>query len=190
MEYRYITQDVVEAGVIKVNNSEEYNEAQSYNEQMRKEYKKRRAVYASIASWSGLQFIFVAIGLYYNCMDILVKEEMVSDTKGLLWFLGSGIFIALYTYFIIIKKQRIPLVAFLVSLPMLLASLRFIGLVVINPVLAHLYQKYESGAQELLGYPGFARIKVAYLRDDKRELTYDSIREKNKNDHPYDEGFL
>lgn len=190
MEYRYITQDVIDKGAIKVNSSQEYDEAQRYNEQMRKEYKKRRTVYTSIALWSGLQFLFVAIGLYYNCMDVLVDEKMVSDTRGILWFLGSAIFIVVYSYFIIAKKLRTPLVAFLVSLPLCLASLRFIGVAVINPVLAHLYQKYESSAKELPGYPGFARLTVTYLRDDSRELTYDKIREKAKNNHPHDEGFL
>lgn len=190
MEYRYITQDVIDEGAIKVNNSQEYDEAQRYNEQMRKEYKKRRTVYASISVWSGLQFLFVAIGLYYNCMDVLTREEMVSDTRSIMWFLGSGVFFVLYSYFIIAKRQRMPLPAFLVTLPLLLASLRFIGLVVINPVLAHLYQKYESSAKELPGYPGFARIKVVYLRDDSRELTYDKIRENAEKAHPHDEGFL
>lgn len=190
MNYKYITQDVVDEGVLRVNNAEGYDEAQRYNDQMRKEYKKRRTVYASIAIWSALQFLFVAIGLYYNCMDVMVDEKMVSDVRAILWFVGSAIFIVLYSYFIIVKKLRKPLVAFLVTLPLLPASLRFIGLVVINPVLAHLYGKYEDNAKEIPGYPGFARIKVSYLRADSSELTYDSIREKANNNHPHDEGFL
>lgn len=185
MEYKYITQENIDEGVIRVNSAEEYEEADRYNDHMMKEYRKRRIIGLATNIWFVMQFTAFFFAMYGMIIDPANAEGFSPFVP-----IGAILFLVSYTYFVVIRKQRTPLVAFLTTVPLLLIKPGYLLIIVPNTILAYFYDKYEKTARQDPGYPGFARITVAYLRPDPDEMSFDKIREKAQTDHPYDEGFL
>lgn len=191
MEYKYITQDVIDSGGRNITSPEMFAEARVYNIEAMKNNIKRRRVHALFNTWVITQYVLV-IWFMFSLIAVY-SNDYVPTWRIILAALGFLGYLILVTYFIYIKNCRERYVLCLVSLPAILVSFIFLLFPVANFGIGWYYNNEENKLSKELGYPSFPRLLITTVNSDAdsvTNLTYDSIREKAKRDHPHDGTFL
>ncbi|MCR4795539.1 MAG: hypothetical protein K5898_10335 [Ruminococcus sp.] len=191
MEYKYITQDVIDSGGRNITSPEMFAEARVYNIEAMKNNIKRRRVHALFNTWIIVQYVLL-IHLFFGLI-MTNSNSVVPGWRVALAILGFIGYTALVTYFVYIKDCHERYVLCLVSLPAVLVSFVFLIFPVANFGMAWYYTNEENKLSKELGYPSFPRLLITTVNSDAdsiTNLTYDSIREKAKRDHPHDGTFL
>ena len=191
MEWKYITQDIIDAGGINVTSAEMFAEAREYNIEAVRNYNKKQRNHWFIAIWSVGQLVLsLAIGVMLvvnNQLDQMFHATTTPTWRILLRLFGFLAYMGVFAYFVMIRRDPRPHVMVLSSLPILIADWKFVGIVAFNFLVGWLHEKTEDQLREKQGYPKFARLTVTTSYSDSdtiQELTFDSIREKAQREHP------
>ena len=194
MAWKYITQDVIDAGGINVTSAEVFAEAREYNIEAVRNYNKKRRNHWFIAIWSVGQLVLsLVIGIVLvvdNQLEQMFNSTTTPTWRILLRLFGFLAYVGAFAYFVIIRRDPRPHVMALSSLPILIADWKFVGIVAFNFLVGRLHEKTEDKLREKWGYPKFARLTVTTSYSDSdtmTELTFDSIRDKARREHPDDE---
>ena len=194
MEWKYITQDIIDAGGINVTSAEMFAEAREYNIEAVRNYTKKRRNHWFIAIWSlGQLVLSLVIGIMLVVNNQL--EQMFTSTTTPTWrillrLFGFLAYMGVFAYFVIIRRDPRPHVMLLSTLPILIADWRFAGVAAFNFLVGWLHEKTEDQLREKCGYPKFSRLIVTTAYSDSdviKELTFDSIRDKARREHPDDD---
>ncbi|WP_295070528.1 hypothetical protein [Ruminococcus sp.] len=191
MEYKYITQEVIDSGGRNITSPEMFAEARLYNIEAMKNNVRRRRVHALFNTWIIVQYVLL-IHMMFGLITMF-GNDVVPGWRIALAALGFLGYVILVTYFVFIQNCRERYVLCLVSLPASLVSFVFLIFPVANFGMAWYYNNNENKLSKELGYPSFPRLLITTVNSDAdsiTNLTYDSIREKANRDHPHDGTFL
>lgn len=194
MGYRYITQDIVDAGGINVTCAEMYAEARAYNIEAVRNYSRKRRNYWLIAIWAVGQFV-LSLAIAVLIISAVQSEQTERGTTTPTWriLLRLGGFLAYMgaeIYFVIVRRNTRPLAMTACAVPILIASWKFAGIPLLNLLVGRLHEKTENSLRKELGYPVFSRLAITTSYSDAdtmSEITFDSIREKARREHPGDD---
>lgn len=197
MDYKYLTQDIIESGGRNITSPEVFAEARVYNIEAVKNYKKRRDTRLIFDIWIIVQY-FLVVFITYSFVQRLQGDQVNSGTSTPGWrivlgFIGFFAYLGLITYYMVIKSCRDKLMLGIMSLPIIAVTWGYAFFPAANFVAGWLYTKVDSKLSKELGYPAFPRLNLIVLNSDVEkvsDLTFDSIREKANRDHPHDGGFL
>lgn len=197
MEYRYITQEIIESGGRNITSPEVYAEARVYNIEAVKNYKKRRDTKIIFDIWIIVQYCLV-IFITYAFVQNLNGDQIHSGTSTPGWRIAFGAlglfaYLGLITYYMVIKSCRDKFMLLIYSLPIIAVTWWFALFPAANFAAAWYYSSVDGKLSKELGYPSFPRLNLTVLNSDVEtisQLTFDSIREKANRDHPHDGGFL
>ena len=194
MAWKYITQDVIDAGGINVTSAEMFAEAREYNIEAVRNYNKKRRNHWFIAIWSVGQLVLsLVIGIVLvvdNQLEQMFNSTTTPTWRILLRLFGFLAYVGAFAYFVIYRRDPRPHVMALSSLPILIADRKFIAIVAFNFLVGWLHEKVENELKTKSDYPKFARLTVTTSYSDSdtmTELTFDSIRDKARREHPDDE---
>ena len=197
MEYKYITQEIIEKGNVNITSPEMFEEARRYNIEAVKNYRKRYLIKIAFGLWIAAQVIYVLFCVV-NSIDMQNSYDAATRTSMPVWrivlaVLGVIAYMGLMFWFAFHNGSRDKKTLCLASLPVIAFSLYFAGIPFGNYIVGYLYERSEDYFSKKLGYPSFQRIvtnSVLSSSDSISDLTYDSIREKNRRDHPDNGDFL
>ncbi|MBO7474125.1 MAG: hypothetical protein J6U00_09030 [Ruminococcus sp.] len=197
MEYKYITQEIIEKGNVNITSPEMFEEARRYNIEAVKNYKKRYGIKIAFGLWIAAQVIYV-IFCVVNSMDMQNSYDRATRTSMPAWqialrVLGVVAYLGLMFWFAFHNGSRDKKTLCLASLPIICFSLYFAGIPLGNYIIGYLYERSEDYFSKQLGYPSFPRLvtnSVYSSADNLKDLSYDSIRDKARRDHPDDGSFL
>ena len=197
MEYKYLTQELVEKGNVNITSPEMFEEARQYNIEAVRNYKKRYLIKIAFGLWIAAQVIYVLFCVV-NSIEIQTGYNRATDTKAPVWRIalatvGVLAYLGLMFWFAFHNGSRDKKTLCLASLPVVAFSLYLAGIPLGNFIIGYLYEKSEEHFSKQLGYPSFPRIvtnAVFSRADNIKDLTYDSIREKAERDHPDRGDFL
>lgn len=159
MNYQYITQEIIEEGTINITSAAMHAEAVQYNKRMKLFYQKKKLVSSCYLVWCVAQYVLLGYCLFYMQME---NEPSVLLTLRTL----AGVPYAVLFYFLIIKyKKSEPIIALLVSLPLLLVHVKLLVLLLANVILAHLYSKLRTEMEAEPGYPHFVTLHITYQNE-------------------------
>ena len=188
MQYKYLTRELIEKGNVNITSPEMFEEARRYNIEAVRNYKKRYLIKIAFGLWIAAQVIYVLF-CAFNSIEMQVSYDRATDTKVPVWraalaAFGVLAYFGLMFWFAFHHGSRDKKVLFLASLPVIAFSLYFVGIPLGNYVIAYLYERSEDYFSKQLGYPSFPRIvtnAVFSSTDNLKDLSYDSIREKERN---------
>jgi len=197
MEYRYITKEIIEKGNVNITSPEMFEEARRYNIEAVKNYKKRYWLKIIFGLWIAAQVIYVLFCVV-NSLDMQESYDAATRTSMPVWriILGAAgvlAYLGLMFWFAFHNGSRDKKTLCLASLPIIAFSPYLAGIPFGNFIIGYLYERAEDYFSKQLGYPSFQRIvtnSVFSSSDNINDLTYDSIREKARRDHPDDGDFL
>jgi len=197
MEYRYITKEIIEKGNVNITSPEMFEEARRYNIEAVKNYKKRYWLKIAFGLWIAAQVIYVLFCVV-NSLDMQESYDAATRTSMSVWriILGAAgvlAYLGLMFWFAFHNGSRDKKTLCLASLPIIAFSPYLAGIPFGNFIIGYLYERAEDYFSKQLGYPSFQRIvtnSVFSSSDNINDLTYDSIREKARRDHPDDGDFL
>jgi hypothetical protein len=194
MAWKYITQDIIDAGGINVTSAEMFAEAREYNIEAIRNYNKKQRNHWFIAIWSVGQLVLsLAIGVILvvmNQTDQILNHTTTPTWRILLRLFGFLAYMGAFAYFVIYRRDPRPHVMALSSLPLLITDWKFAGIVAFNFLVGWLHEKVENDLRTKPDYPKFTRLIVTTSYSDSdtlSELTFDSIRDKARREHPDDE---
>ena len=193
MAWKYITQDIIDAGGINVTSAEMFAEAREYNIEAVRNYNKKRRNHWLIALWSVGQFA-VAIAIAVMVLTVSITYQTDHGTVPPTWLsvLRLGGFLAYVgatVYFVIVRRDTRPLVMTACALPVLIASWKFLGIPALDLLVGWLHQRTENELKNKSGYPAFSRLAVTTSQSDSdsiSNITFDSIREKARREQNRD----
>ena len=197
MEYKYITQEVIDSGGKNITSPEMFAEARKYNIEAVKNYTKRHRTHAMFNIWMVVQFILLIYKTWVLMMNTQ-NEQKAEGTSTPGWRIalaavGFFVYAGLIFYFVYVKGCHERFVVLLISVPVTAVSIGFVGIAAMNFCMAWYYNVVEEELSKELGYPSFPRLNITTFNSDSQnlsDLTYDSIREKINRDHPHDGTFL
>lgn len=162
MDYQYITQDIVDQGILNITSGAMDAEAQKYNARMQKLHRTRQNVDLCFLNWNVIHVFLI----FYCTFWVTIENE----TSLLLAARKAAIipYLFLFFYFVIYRKKRDPKLVGLISLVLPLVAFRLIFLTIANTVLAHFYTKFQTMLESELGYPSFTQLKLTYLNENSR----------------------
>lgn len=191
MAWKYITQDIIDAGGINVTSAEMFAEAREYNIEAVRNYNKKQRNHWFIAIWSVGQLVLsLVIGIVLvvnNQLEQMFSSAITPTWRILLRLFGFLAYMGVFAYFVILRRDPRPHVMALSSLPILIADWKFIGIVAFNFLVGWLHEKVENDLRTKPDYPKFTRLIVTTSYSDSdtiSELTFDSIRDKARREHP------
>lgn len=159
MDYKYITQDIIDKGTINITSGEIYAEAEQYNDRARQFYRKKKLIENCFPVWCAAQFLLLGYCVFYlNCEN----DPSVWLTLRMLCSIPYAV---LFGWFILKRANRKPLTALLVSLPLPLIAPKLIVLLLANVILAYLYTKAQTELEAEPGYPAFALLRITYRNE-------------------------
>lgn len=85
--------------------------------------------------------------------------------RGALAWCVLGLFVAAFVYFAIMKQNFIFAAA--VTPVLLLLDIMFLSLVILNALLAFLYERYDRPLRDHPTYPVFYEINIHYIKRDR-----------------------
>ncbi|SEL13564.1 hypothetical protein SAMN02910353_01990 [Ruminococcus sp. YRD2003] len=192
-ELTYITQDIIDKGTFNVTSPEMLEEARRYNMDAVTNNSKRKRMTVTTGIWLIIQIpiIIASICMYLTLETLSDHNAFRAGDFGLIMsyarlgamFLGLFAYLGLFGYYIIFRFQRDPKIMFLCSAPAMLTTFWGVLIVIINVVVAYIYEHKEEKFSEEAGYPAFVRLAVTTVESDARsiqDLTYDSIKERTK----------
>ena len=197
MEYRYITQEIIDSGGRNITSPEMFAEARQYNIEATKNLTRRQRAHSLFNIWMIVQFIY----LFYKVFSILTDTTMKQFGDGtytpdiLVWLGVAGFFghIGLIIRFVFLKHCRNKFIIALISLTVIAVSWRLWLIPVVNFLVTWYYEYVENELSKELGYPSFTQLNITTFNsyaDSVDNITFDSIREKARRDHPHDGEFL
>lgn len=197
MEYRYITQEIIDSGGRNITSPEMFEEARQYNIEATKNLTRRQRAHSLFNIWMIVQFIY----LFYKVFSILSETTLKQFGDGsytpdvLVWLGVAGFFgyIGLIIWFVFLKHCRNKFIIALISLTVIAVSWRLWLIPVVNFLVTWYYEYVENELSKELGYPSFTQLNITTFNsyaDSVDNITFDSIREKANRDHPHDGGFL
>ncbi len=197
MEYKYLTQELIDKGNVNITSPEMFEEARRYNIEAFRNYKKRFWIKVFFGFFIAAQTLYV-IGWTLEMIQAQHGYERSSGDNMAGWkiffaALGGIAYLALMFWFAYIKGSRDRFTLCLISVPVIAISIYMAGIPVANYLAGLLYAKSEEAFSKKLGYPSFPRIvtnAVFSEADNIKDLSYDSIREKARRDHPDSGDFL
>lgn len=162
MDYQYITQEVVDQGILNITSGAMDAEARKYNARMQKLHRTRQNVDLCFLNWN-----VIHVFLIFYCTFWVTIEN---DASLLLSVRKAAVipYLFLFIYFVVYRKKRQPKLVFLISLVLPLVATRLIFLTAANTILAHFYTKFQTMLESELGYPSFVQLKLTYLNEDSR----------------------
>lgn len=197
MDYKHLTQEHIDSGGRNITSPEVYAEARIYNIEAVKNYKMSRRIRILFDTWIIVQYLLVFFITYFFVQDIHT-EEINTGTSTPGWRIALGVvglfgYYGLITYYMVIRECRNKVMLGVVSLPIMALTWGMAFFPIANYLAAWYYEKMDGRLARELGYPSFPRLSLTILNSDVErisDLTYDSIREKARRDHPHDETFL
>ena len=197
MEYKYITQEILEKGNVNITSPEMFEEARRYNIEAVRNYKKRYGIKVAFGLWIAAQVIYVLF-CAVNSMDMQTGYDSATRTSMPAWRIALGVlgvvaYLGLMFWFAFHNGSRDKKTLFLASLPIIAFSPYLAGIPFGNFIIGYLYERAEDYFSKQLGYPSFQRLvtnSVYSSADNLKDLSYDSIRDKARRDHPDDGSFL
>ena len=197
MEYKYITQEILEKGNGNITSPEMFEEASRYNIEAVRNYKKRYGIKVAFGLWIAAQVIYVLF-CAVNSMDMQTGYDSATRTSMPAWRIALGVlgvvaYLGLMFWFAFHTGSRDKKTLFLASLPIIAFSPYLAGIPFGNFIIGYLYERAEDYFSKQLGYPSFQRLvtnSVYSSADNLKDLSYDSIRDKARRDHPDDGSFL
>lgn len=197
MKYRFITQDIIDAGSINITSPEMYSEAREYNIDAGRNYIRRRNNHLAMAIWFGVQPLLVIFAVVLltgiTQLDQVHTGRTTSNARIIVAVVGFISWLLIYGYFVVLRKQRSGLMMFLTSLPLLLVHWSFAVICIANFVIGKWYTGWEKKLSERAGYPGFTQLSITTIDSEANtveELTFENIRERAVNMHRHDGTFL
>lgn len=197
MEYRYITQEVIDSGGRNISSPEMFEEARQYNIEAADNYNRRHRAHALFNIWMVVQFVYYVFKVLRVLSDTTMKQfGDGSYTPDILVWLGVLAFfgyIGLMIWFAYIKHCRNRFIIALISLVVIAVSWRLWLIPVGNFFMTWYYEYVEADLSKKLGYPSFTQLNITTFNsyaDSVENLTFDSIREKANRDHPHNGEFL
>ncbi len=197
MEYRYITQDIIDAGSVNVTDPAVYDEAREYNINATRNYVRRRRNHIFIVIWFAVQPLIIFLFLFFMAGFLQLSQTnsgtTTSNARILVGVAGLVACLVIYGYFVVLRRQRTALFMFLATLPLLLAAPLLAFIPVMNFFIGHWYNSWEKRLSKEPGYPGFSQLSVTTIDSDANtveEVTFDSIRERAVKTHRHDGTFL
>lgn len=191
MEYKYITQEIVDKGTFNATSPEMFREAGEYNMEAVKNYSKRKGMARAANIWIVCQYLYVIIKFISTVYGANNYERLVGHSirwwQVVLVILGFLGYMGLMGYFAFLKGSRDRFTLCCAALPVILMSPLLFGLPLGNFIVFWIYRYNEEQLSKELGYPAFPRLRITTLAseaDDVTSMSYDSIREKIRKDHP------
>lgn len=197
MKYRYITQDIIDAGTINITSPAMYAEAREYNIDAGRNYCRRRKNHILMGLWFAAQPVIIFFTLF-TIIELKQIEQTSSETytsNARIFAAIAGIlaYLAVYAYFVGIRGYRTPWVMLICSLPLVLAHPVLAVLCAANFFIGIWYSKWERILREKEGYPDFTQLAITTIDSEANtvdELTFENIRERAVNTHRHDGTFL
>ena len=197
MNYRYITQDIIDAGSVNITSPAMYEEAREYNIDAHRNYVRRSRIHIAMGIWFIAQNVLIFLMLFILIGNISIKQADTgtSTSSAMIWLAVAGLiaYVVFYGYFVVIRKKRTPLMMVACSAPMMIAHPALGILVLANGVIGYLYNKAEKGLETKPGYPDFTQLAITTIDSEVNtveELTFENIRERAVNAHRHDGSFL
>ncbi len=197
MNYRYITQDIIDAGSVNITSPAMYEEAREYNIDAHRNYVRRSRIHIGMGIWFIAQNVLIFLMLFILIGNISIKQADTgtSTSSAMIWLAVAGLiaYVVFYGYFVVIRKKRTPLMMVACSAPMMIAHPALGILVLANGVIGYLYNKAEKELETKPGYPDFTQLAITTIDSEVNtveELTFENIRERAVNAHRHDGSFL
>lgn len=197
MNYRYITQDIIDAGSVNITSPAMYEEAREYNIDAHRNYVRRSRIHIAMGIWFIAQNVLIFLMLFILIGNISIKQADTgtSTSSAMIWLGVAGLiaYVVFYGYFVVIRKKRTPLMMVACSAPMMIAHPALGILVLANGVIGYLYNKTEKDLETKTGYPDFTQLAITTIDSEANtveELTFENIRERAVNTHRHDGTFL
>lgn len=197
MKYRFITQDIIDAGSINITSPEMYSEAREYNIDAHRNYVRRSRIHIGMGIWFIAQnvLIFLMLFILIGAIQIEQTEQGTTTSSARIWLGVAGliVYVVFYGYYVVISKKRTPLMMVACSVPMMIAHPALGILVLANGVIGYLYNKTEKDLETKPGYPGFTQLSITTIDSEANtveELTFENIRERAVTMHRHDGTFL
>ena len=166
MKYRFITQDIIDAGSINITSPEMYSEAREYNIDAGRNYIRRRNNHLAMAIWFGVQPLLVIFAVVLltgiTQLDQVHTGRTTSNARIIAAVVGFISWLLIYGY-------------------------------IANFVIGKWYTGWEKKLSEMAGYPGFTQLAITTIDSEANtveELTFENIRERAVNMHRHDGTFL
>ncbi len=169
MELRYITQEDIEACHVNVTSADMFREAREYNIYMHDMRQKKLRTTVAYFAVIIFNFIFIA-GVFFVSRNIGVPMLMRSaefSTLAIIRLILLAAYIVLFIYLVIKRKVFSYKLTAIMTLPLVFCDLRFTVLLIMNTLVFHLLEKETQEQQNTAGYPGFADLRITYIREDE-----------------------
>lgn len=197
MNYRYITQDIIDAGTINITSPAMYAEAREYNIDAGRNYCRRRRNHILMGLWFAAQPVIIFITLFVivemKQIEQTHRETYTTNARIIAGVAGLLAFVGAYAYFVGFRGYRTPWVMLLCSLPLVFVHPVLTVLCAANFFIGMWYSKWERILRGKDGYPDFTQLAITTIDSEANtvgELTFDNIRERAVNTHRHDGSFL
>ena len=197
MKYRFITQDIIDAGSINITSPEMYSEAREYNIDAHRNYVRRSRIHIGMGIWFIAQnvLIFLMLFILIGAIQIEQTEQGTSTSSARIWLGVAGliVYVVFYGYYVVISRKRAPLMMVACSSPMMIAHPALGILVLANGVIGYLYNRTEKDLETKPGYPDFTQLAITTIDSEANtveELTFENSRERAVTMHRHDGTFL
>ena len=171
MELRYITQENIEQCHINVTSAEMYSEAREYNILM---HDMRLLKVRSIAEFFGVIIVniifLIGISLASSNLGLIMmmKESSISPLNAVRFVIIAA-YAALFIFLVAVKKIFSYKLLIALTAPLLLCDWRFVFLLAMNTAAFYFLDKNTQTLRDAPGYPGFAELRITYIRDDDND---------------------
>ena len=158
MELKYITQDNIDESHINITSAEMFKEFQEYNGLMLRMQKKRARFWRDFCGMVIMNALLIPIGVIFSFISPLYKITGMLLPNYILMFISM----ALFVYFIIIRKIYNWKIGLVLSFILVLVNIGFIILAVANPVIIYMIEKTDRSIRNETGYPHFTQLHGSY----------------------------
>lgn len=158
MELKYITQENIDEAHVNITSAEMYAEFQEYNQRMLDMQKKRARFWRDFCGMIIMNALLIPIGVIFSFISPLYKITGMLLPNYILMFISM----ALFVYFIIIRKIYNWKIGLALSLLLVFVNIGFIILAVANPVIIYMIEKTDRSIRNETGYPHFTQLHGSY----------------------------
>ena len=192
-KFRYIDQDVIDAGYLNITSPDMFDELREYNILMQDMRMLKLRFYLEYFMMVLLNLVVIPLGVFMMTLPsglsaAWIKGPMrkLAEHDSISAFALTGVLVLAYlfcfVFFVVHKKDYSPKKCLLYSLFLIPVNLIYIILYICNFILMLLFDDIDKRMKNELGYPHFIRIIDRYPKPKKEEEEHEISFDDYKSD--------